>query len=318
MNKRLTLLIAALCCVAAGTFAQGLKSLRINEVMVVNESSIIDDFGHRTGWIELFNANHAPIQISSVYLTTNREFALKPNEQNKKQMYAVPLGDPSTMMPKRDFVVFYTDGEPQRGTFHTDFVLDPFKDNWIGVFAADGITVIDSVTVPARVGVDMSWARKVDGGPEWDIRTDDKNKAVDYVTPGSPNVIRGTNSKIDEFAHIDANGFGMTAMAMCIVFLSLLLLCLSFYAIGKIGSAILRQNKARVESAKGDRPVTARDVTHDTGEEIAAIAMALHEHLDTHDRENTILTINKVKRAYSPWSSKIYSIREVPERPTRH
>ena len=53
---------------------------------------------------------------------------------------------------------------------------------------------------------------------------------------------------------------------------------------------------------------------HDSGEEIAAIVMALHEHLDAHDQENTVLTINKVKRAYSPWSSKIYSLRELPHR----
>ena len=40
--------------------------------------------------------------------------------------------------------------------------------------------------------------------------------------------------------------------------------------------------------------------------------MALHEHLDAHDRENTVLTINKVKRAYSPWNSKIYNMRHLP------
>ncbi len=38
-----------------------------------------------------------------------------------------------------------------------------------------------------------------------------------------------------------------------------------------------------------------------TGEETAAIAMALHEYLnDAHDVEDMILTINKVKRTYSP------------------
>ena len=42
--------------------------------------------------------------------------------------------------------------------------------------------------------------------------------------------------------------------------------------------------------------------------------MALNEHLNAHDRENTILTINKVRRAYSPWSSKIYNLRELPRR----
>ena len=50
----------------------------------------------------------------------------------------------------------------------------------------------------------------------------------------------------------------------------------------------------------------------DSGEEIAAIAMALYEHLNAHDKEDTILTINKVKKAYSPWSSKIYTLRETP------
>ena len=43
----------------------------------------------------------------------------------------------------------------------------------------------------------------------------------------------------------------------------------------------------------------------DSGEVFAAIAMALHEYQeDAHDIEDTILTINKVKRNYSPWSSR--------------
>ena len=45
--------------------------------------------------------------------------------------------------------------------------------------------------------------------------------------------------------------------------------------------------------------------------------MALNQHLYAHDDESTILTIKKMKRAYSPWSSKIYNLREVPQRPVR-
>ncbi len=45
----------------------------------------------------------------------------------------------------------------------------------------------------------------------------------------------------------------------------------------------------------------------------AAIAIALHMHLkDVHDYEKTILTIQKAIRPYSPWSSKIYGLREIP------
>lgn len=51
------------------------------------------------------------------------------------------------------------------------------------------------------------------------------------------------------------------------------------------------------------------------GEIYAAIAMAMHEfHDNAHDVENTVITINRVKRRYSPWSSKIYTLRETPRR----
>ena len=47
------------------------------------------------------------------------------------------------------------------------------------------------------------------------------------------------------------------------------------------------------------------------GEVFAAIAAALYEVAeDVHDLENTVLTINRVARNYSPWNSKIYGVRE--------
>lgn len=49
------------------------------------------------------------------------------------------------------------------------------------------------------------------------------------------------------------------------------------------------------------------------GEVNAAIALALHKHFaEIHDFENTVITIRKVQRPYSPWSSKIYGLRHSP------
>ena len=46
----------------------------------------------------------------------------------------------------------------------------------------------------------------------------------------------------------------------------------------------------------------------------AAISAAIHElNEDQHDIESTILTINQVKRNYSPWSSKAHSLRQLPK-----
>jgi len=43
--------------------------------------------------------------------------------------------------------------------------------------------------------------------------------------------------------------------------------------------------------------------------EIIAIAMALHLFYDeVHDDESNVITIKRIERRYSPWSSKIYGI----------
>lgn len=73
MKRSITLLVIVLvAAMAVATQAQDRKSLRINEVMIVNDTSIVDDYGEHHAWIELFNANFAPLEISSMYLTNDK------------------------------------------------------------------------------------------------------------------------------------------------------------------------------------------------------------------------------------------------------
>ena len=72
---------------------------------------------------------------------------------------------------------------------------------------------------------------------------------------------------------------------------------------------------------KDDKPNLTEEVKApvkkvDNNEEVAAvIAYALHLYQqEIHDYDNMILTIQKVVRPYSPWSSKIYGIRQMPRR----
>lgn len=312
MKKHLITAAAALLATLGwSAMAQSRGALKINEVMTANTSSVVDDFGEHGAWVELFNSAYAPLEISSVFLTT---------DPAQPKMYPVPLGDANTKIHKRQHVVFWADAQPTKGTFHTSFTLDPTKENWIGIYDANGITLIDSVTVPV-LAANTTWARILDGKTavdslgndnSWQLRDDSLPELC--ITPGSNNKIRDTNDKIDLFHEKDENGFALSAMAMCIVFSALLMLCLSFLLISKIFAHFTRERKMVAHgidpttTARADRP------DHDSGEEIAAIAMALREHLEAHDTENTILTINKVKKAYSPWSSKIYSMRELPRR----
>ena len=49
------------------------------------------------------------------------------------------------------------------------------------------------------------------------------------------------------------------------------------------------------------------------GEKAAAIALAIHMYKqELHDIESLTITLKKVSRIYSPWSSKIYTLRQTP------
>lgn len=309
MKKRiLTLLVVALAGVIAIS-AQGRRGLRINEVMIVNDStSVVDDFGQYSAWVELFNSTFSPLEISSVFLT---------NDPDRPTLYPVPLGDVNTEIPTRQHVLFWADGQPNKGTFHMSFTFTSGQDNYIAIYDADGKSLIDEITVPASLKPGQTYARKIDGeggtgnADAWEIRDGSDDK---YITPSSNNIIKSTNTKVDMFAEQDARGGGMAVMAMCIVFSALLVLATCFYIISCIGASVSARRKEKALAETRPDIVSEGRPEHDSGEEIAAIAMALHDHLDAHDRENTVLTINKVRRAYSPWSSKIYSLRELPRR----
>lgn len=111
----------------------------------------------------------------------------------------------------------------------------------------------------------------------------------------------------------DSFGGALTIMSMCIVLLALIILSILFLGFGKISSKI--QSRKKLEARGINQEAETEDHDNlDSGEVIAAIAMALDEHFGgKHDIENTILTLRRMKRAYSPWNSKIYNLREVPQ-----
>ncbi len=118
--------------------------------------------------------------------------------------------------------------------------------------------------------------------------------------------------KADNLKENDSAGAAVTIIAMVIVIGALVLLSLLFLGFGKISSSMLSKKKAAA-TGKSVEEVKASEDHLDSGEVIAAIAAALSEHFGQgHDLEDTILTIRRMKRSYSPWNSKIYNMRELP------
>ncbi|MCU7552333.1 hypothetical protein OCK74_24650 [Chitinophagaceae bacterium LB-8] len=55
------------------------------------------------------------------------------------------------------------------------------------------------------------------------------------------------------------------------------------------------------------------DAQQAEGELTAVIALAIHKYVtEVREYENTVLTIQQVIKPYSPWSSKIYGLRQQP------
>jgi glutaconyl-CoA/methylmalonyl-CoA decarboxylase subunit delta len=110
------------------------------------------------------------------------------------------------------------------------------------------------------------------------------------------------------FLKLDPFGIGMTVIGYVVVFIALLLLYLLFFNITKL----LQINVKRLLKREG-KVIEVKEELSISGEVNAAIAMALHLYYsEIHDKEDTVLTINKVSRTYSPWSSKIYGLRQFP------
>ena len=60
------------------------------------------------------------------------------------------------------------------------------------------------------------------------------------------------------------------------------------------------------------RNIKKQEVSAISGEVNAAISMALFLYFnEQHDEESHVMTIRKITRAYSPWNSKIYAVRNI-------
>jgi hypothetical protein bfra3_16653 len=302
-KKRIGIFITLVAVICLGLNAQRATSLKINEVLVTNEQNYQDDYGLHNAWIEIFNTSFASVNIEGCYLT---------NDKDNPTKYPIPKGDVLTLIKPRQHILFWADGMPNRGTFHVSFTLDPSKENYIALYDSNGKTLIDEITVPAGMLADQSYAREEDGSANWVIKGGGEHS---YVTPSTNNMTLDKNEKIENFKKHDADGFGMAIIAMSVVFIGLILLYVSFKIVGNIAVKLGKRNAMKAIGITDKVEAKEKNLGSHSGEEAAAIAMALHEFMnDAHDVEDMILTINKVKRTYSPWSSKIYTLRQTPKR----
>ena len=113
----------------------------------------------------------------------------------------------------------------------------------------------------------------------------------------------------EQIAVRDPWGIGMSLIAMLVVFLALILLYLIFRQVGVQLIALQERRSHKIEKEAAPKRETVTSNLAAGNDVYAAIAAAIHLYgEELHDMENTVLTINKVSRTYSPWSSKIHGL----------
>ncbi|HUW92272.1 MAG TPA: OadG family protein [Bacteroidales bacterium] len=99
-------------------------------------------------------------------------------------------------------------------------------------------------------------------------------------------------------------------VGISIVFLALLIIYLFFRYVLTFILNFRLKSFARKKGIDSAEIVTARTMM--TGEVNAAIAMALFMYFnEMHDVESGIVTIKRVSKNYSPWSSKLYNMKNI-------
>lgn len=112
----------------------------------------------------------------------------------------------------------------------------------------------------------------------------------------------------DRIRESDPIGIGLTVVAVSVVFLALLCISLILKGYGKL---IMKSQdrKANKAVAKDDAKIVSPSASETSGEIYAAIAAAIYLYdEEMHDEEDTIITIQKVERAWTPWNAKYYNM----------
>lgn len=296
MRKFLAIFILSLAGFAFSVNAQGIKDIRINEILVKNVDNYMDDYGHRSSWIELYNTGHAKINIGGCFLkaVTN---------DGKEIFYQIPSGDSKTVIGPLGYSVFFCEGTGTKGTFYTNFTLDNVKS--IALLTA-GKSPVDEVNIDyanQRDDISIGWLMKANGETAF--------TSLPQTTPNATNDTEPVVAKSERFRQMDPKGGMLALMAVSVVLTVLASLFIFFKLFGMYMVAM--GNRKNVKATKKARALGAAEgksyKNPHSGDEIAAIAMALQMFKDElHDKESTVITINRVARAYSPWSSKIYGL----------
>ena len=300
--------------------AQNVSDLIISEALASPDSTgILDDYGRRSGWVELFNKSTGTVIYGGCYLTDDRR-------ELRKSL--IPRSDLRTKLGPRQSVVIFCSGNGNEGAFYADFTLEPGKTVYL--VSNDGRTVLDSLQIPQALPAGRSVQKLAADLRQMDFQPQEMPA---IPSPGILNGDQNASSKADVMAQKDPHGFTLSIVSIAVVFAALAILWFLFWLLfdrrarkgdfsaplrsGRNDSAVIpseRKRAAGISANASEEVAAAIALALDMeacGDEYAAIAAAVHLYLSesVHDVESGIVTI---RRKDSPWNNKNLNFRQLP------
>lgn len=149
MNARAASIVSQVA--SFGEATPPLPRVFINEVLALNTSTSTDEAGDFEDWIELYNDEATPVDVSGWHLTDDVLAPLK---------WAIP---PGTTIPAKGYLLVWCDSEPAEGPLHAAYSVSQAGSN-IGLFMdeANGRVLVDYLYTPALSAND-TYGRIPDG-----------------------------------------------------------------------------------------------------------------------------------------------------------
>lgn len=161
-------MLNSIFCIALIFFSYSLKGQHpiINEFMIKNDTTIVDQFGEFSDWIELFNPSENNINLKNYHLTDDED------ELSKWTF-------PDIIIPSKKFLLIFASKEDRIDTneLHTNFKLSG-KDNHL-ILTDSANNIINKISI-YDIGSDISQGRIADNHPSWDT--------IYNPTPGQSNL----------------------------------------------------------------------------------------------------------------------------------
>lgn len=138
------------------------SDISLNELMPMNDTTAVDNFGEFDDYIEIVNSGCSGINLQGYFLTDNPQFPFK-------------FAFPDTVIHPGDHFLVWAGNDTEQGSMHAGFNLDSESET---LYLLYSLNLIEMVEFPS-LGQDVSYGRWPDTNGDWGI--------LSAASPGASN-----------------------------------------------------------------------------------------------------------------------------------